>query len=286
MKLIKIRTISPSLLIIILIAINSFAESGSSDVGVSQPIKRILPPDLSNFPDMFIKNGVFDAVIVVGDKAPASDVVAQSNLVQFFVWYTGKPLVGSAKLSSEIGSLNQNIISVGSACHNNISLEIMDYPKQCDRWLEPGKAMISAYGYKDYVYIVIAGHSDKGARDAVNFLINYDKNELKGSNMLIDVDEPKPEIKGPAIKEEAEEEKKEMPSVMQEDKEKLVSELTERIANKSKETSRNTTSTVTNKTIEKISNEQKQAIKVEQEEGKKETTALKKILNWLVLLFK
>ena len=237
MKLIIIQTIVALLLINIVFAVSSSEESGSSAVGVSQPIKGRVPPDLSNFPDMFIKNGVFDAVIVVGDKAPASDVIAQSNLVQFFVGYTGKSLVGSTKLSSEIESLNQNIISIGSACHNNVSWEIMVQPKQCDRWLEPGKAMILSYGYKDYVYIVIAGYSDKGTRDAVDFLINYDKNKLKGSNMLIDVDEPKPEIKGSAIEEEAEEKKEEMPSDIQEEKEKLVSELTQKITNKSKETS-------------------------------------------------
>src|SRR3989338_8200789 len=212
MKIITIQTIAVLLLINIAFAVSSSEESGSSAVGVSQPIKRSVPPDLSTYPDMFIKNGVFDAVIVVGDKAPASDVIAQSNLVQFFVGYTGKSLVGSTKLSSEIESLNQNIISIGSACHNNVSWEIMVQPKQCDRWLEPGKAMILLYGYKDYVYMVIAGYSDKGTRDAVDVLINYDKNKLKGSNMLIDVDEPKPEIKGSAIEEEAEEKKEEMPS--------------------------------------------------------------------------
>ena len=259
-------------------------ESGSSDVGVSQPIKGILPPDLSNFPDMFIKNGVFDGVIVVGDKAPASDVIAQSNLVQFFVSYTGKSLVGSTKLASEIKSLNQNIISIGSACHNNASWEIMVQPKQCDRWLEPGKAMILSYGYKDYVYIVIAGYSNKGTRDAVDFLINYDKNNLKGSSMLIDVDEPKPEIKEPAIEENVEEKKEDETLVnIEEEKEKLISELTQKIANKSKETSNNEKRASLNKTKEKVPNEQKQAIKIVQ---KKETNVIKRIINWFVLLFK
>lgn len=287
MKIIKIQTITALLLISILIVVSSFAESGSSDVGVSQPIKGILPPDLSNFPDMFIKNGVFDGVIVVGDKAPASDVIAQSNLVQFFVGYTGKSLVGSTKLASEIKSLNQNIISIGSACHNNVSWEIMVQPKQCDRWLEPGKAMILSYGYKDYVYIVIAGYSDKGTRNAVDFLINYDKNKLKGSNMLIDVDEPKPELQEPIKEEKAEEEKIEEVSVnIEEEKEKLVSELTQKIANKSKEPIKNVTRVVTNKTKDKTSSEQKQVIKSEQKEQKRETTVVKIILNWFISMFR
>ena len=285
MKLIIIQTIVALLLINIVFAVSSSEESGSSAVGVSQPIKGRVPPDLSNFPDMFIKNGVFDAVIVVGDKAPASDVIAQSNLVQFFVGYTGKSLVGSTQLSSEIESLNQNIISIGSAYHNNVSWEIMVQPKQCDRWLEPGKAMILLYGYKDYVYMVIAGYSDKGTRDAVDVLINYDKRKLGGSNMLVDVDEPKPEINNSRTEEKTVEDN--ITIDFEKEKEKIISELNERISKSSQDSNKKVISPAIssqiNKTKGKITSEQKQAIKVEQ---KGETSIIKRIINWFILLFK
>ena len=159
--MIKIKFITTQIMAVLVLISIAFADgleqNGLSAPGVSEPITAIIPPDLSNYPDMFVKDGNFNAVIVVGDKAPASDVIAQSNLASSFVLYLGKSMVGSTKLSSEIESLNQNIISIGSACHNNISWQIMGYPKQCDRWLEPGKAMILLYGYKDYVYMVIAG---------------------------------------------------------------------------------------------------------------------------------
>lgn len=271
-KFITTQIIAVLVLISIAFANGLSEQSGSSAPGLVTPIKPILPPDLSNFPNMFIKDGNFNAVIVVGDKAPASDAVAQSNLVQFFGWYTGKSLVGSTKLSSEIESLNQNIISIGSACHNNVSWEIMGYPKQCDRWLEPGKAMILLYSYKDYVYMVIAGYSDKGTRDAVNVLINYDKATLSGSNMLIDINESKPEIN------ETHKEEDGTLVDIEEEKEKSISELTERIANKSKEISKNVTSPTINKTKEKISSEQK--------EQRKEISIIKIIIEWISSLFK
>ena len=281
MKLIKIQTIAPLILIIILIAVSSFVESSSTDDGVSQPIKRNVPPDLSTFPEMFIKDGNFNAAIVVGDKAPASDVVSQSNLIQFFISYTGNTLTGSAKLASEINTLEQNIISIGSPCHNQISSQIMIDPKPCDKWLEPSKAFIILYYYKGYTHMVIEGYSDKGTRDAVNFLINHRIGSLSGTNLLVEVDEPKAETNESIIKEKVPEKQEgNLTTDIEREKEKLISQLNERIANNSKEPSKNVTIPAIDK--RNVTIEQKQAIKAD----KKETNLIKRILNWFVLLFK
>ena len=249
-------------------------ESVSSAAGVSQQIKAHVPPDLSTFPEMFIRDGNFNAVIVVGDKASASDVVAQSNIIQFFISYTGKTLIDSAKLASEINTLEQNIISIGSPCHNSISAQIMIDPKPCDKWLEPGKAFIILYYYKGYTHMVIEGYSDKGTRDAVNFLVNSKIGSLRGVNLMVGVDEPKAELNESSIKEKIEEKKEEnITADIEKEKEKLISQLNERIANNSKEPS---------KTKENALIEQKQAIKAD----KKETNVINRILNWFASLFK
>ena len=277
MKLITIQII----VFLLLISTAFAAES-------SQQIKGLVPPDLSTYPDMFIKDGNFNAVIVVGDKAPASDVIAQSNLIQFFVGYLGKTLVGSAKLASEIDALEQNIISIGSPCHNPVSAQIMIDPKPCDKWMEPGKAFIMLYYYKGYTHMVIEGYSDKGTREAVNALINYQKGSLRGANMLIEVDEPKAEINESGIKEEAAEKEEENITMgIEEEKEKIISELNEKIAKNLEDSNKKVVSPAASssmsKTKEKTSSVQKQAIKAEQ---KKETSVIKKILNWFVSLFK
>lgn len=287
----KIKFMIMQIIAVLLIAGMVFADGpseqdGISAPGVSEPIKAILPPDLSNYPDMFVKDGNFNAVIVVGDKAPASDAIAQSNLASFFVSHLGKSLIGYTKLSSEIGSLNRNIISIGSACHNNVSWMIMGYPTQCDRWLEPGKAIILLYGYKDYTYMVISGHSDKGTRDAVEFLINQKEGSLSGSNLLIDVNEPKPQINESNVNQKTTEKKEEDVSVnIEEEKEKIALELNKRIANKSEDSSKMTTSSIgssTNKSKDNILTEQKQAIKTEQKE---EVGIIKSIRDWFKKLF-
>ena len=267
------------------LADGSSEQDGLSDHGISVPITRILPPDLSNYPDMFVKDGTFNAVIVVGNQASASDVIAQTNLILFFGGYTGKSLIGSAKLSSEIESLNQNIISIGSACNNPTSAEIMGNPKQCDIWVEPGKAMIILYGYKDYVYMVIAGDSDKGTRDAVDFLINTKKGSLKGSNMLIEINEPNPDADESNKNEKVVEDKIENVDVEKENEE-IISALNERIARSSEDSDKKIINPATiNKTIDKSPSEEKQAIKAEQKEQKKETGVIKKVIDWFRSLF-
>ncbi|MBI2542472.1 hypothetical protein HYV80_07240 [Candidatus Woesearchaeota archaeon] len=257
---------------------------------VSQPVTGVLPPDLSNFPDMFVKDGNFNAVIVVGDKAPASDVIAQSNLVQFFGGYLGKSLIGDTKLSSEIGSLNQNIISIGSPCHNPTSAEIMGNPNKCDNWLEPGKAIVIMYGYRDYAHMVIEGYTDKGTRDAVEYLVKQKKGSLSSSSILIDVEETKPEINESGMKEKIEGKNEEnITADIEIEKEKLIFQLNEKIASKSADSSKKIIPEIKpsiNKTKEKEASGQKQEIKAEQQEQKKETSAIKRMINWFVSLFK
>ncbi|MBI2650519.1 hypothetical protein HYX04_04345 [Candidatus Woesearchaeota archaeon] len=256
----------------------------ADDLGAepSRQIKGLVPPDLSTFPEMFIKDGNFNAVIVVGDKAPASDVISQSNLIQFFISYIGKTIIGSAKLASEVSTLEQNMISIGSPCHNSISSQIMIEPKPCDKWLEPGKAFILLYYYKGYTHMVIEGYSDKGTRAAADFLVNSKIGSLRGANVLVEVDEPKDETNEQGAKEEPAVKEENITANIEEEKEKLISELTEKIANKSKEQSKKTDNTAITKTKEKISSEQKEAIKTEQ---KKETNIIKKIIGWISSLF-
>ena len=56
--------------IILLFSLNVFSQSDC--------------PDLSSYPNMFIKNGLFDGFIVVGDKADADDVVVASDIIASF----------------------------------------------------------------------------------------------------------------------------------------------------------------------------------------------------------
>ena len=130
-----------------------------------------------DYPDIFIKSGKLDALIVVGNQAPASDVIAQSNLMQYFSGY-GVSTTSSAKLSSEISTIDQNMILIGSACTNPLTAQVLGNPQPCNKGVQPGKPLIKLFRNSIYFHLVVAGYTEKETRDAVSSLANYDGFEL------------------------------------------------------------------------------------------------------------
>ena len=235
--------------------------------------------DLSDFPDIFIENGNLNAVIVVGNQAPASDAISQSNLVQFFVGYLGKTVIGSTKLSSEISDLNQNIISIGSPCHNPISAQIMNNQQPCDKDIMPGKALVKLSEKDGYVYMVIAGYSEKDTRKAVTDLINGNI-DLYGNEQIVTVYEsPNAEI---AINDG---EQTNLSADIESEKNKLIEDLNKKILNKTYEDNNQKTvaDTTQNGTNVITWNEDKS---IEEPQKNKGDTIFKKIINWILSLFR
>ena len=174
--------------------------------------------DLSDYPSFFVKGNKLDVILVVGDKAPASDVLAQTQIALSLAQF-GNAL-GISKLASEIEYEEQNMISIGSPCYNDITSEIMDDPVPCDKELTEGKAFIRMYQHNDNVQIVIIGYNDMATREVANILRNYQEHDLKGNEYIINLkpEEKKEEFVEPkevkeeitVLKEEIKEESKEI----------------------------------------------------------------------------
>ena len=170
--------------------------------------------DLSDYPSFFVKDNDLDVILVVGDKAPASDVLAQTQVALSLAQF-GNAL-GISKLASEIEYEEQNIISIGSPCYNPVTEEIMGNPVPCDKELTDGKAFIRMYQHNDNVQIVIIGYNDGATREMANILRDYQEHELKGNEYIINL-KPEEEIVEPEevkeeiieVKEEIKEESKE-----------------------------------------------------------------------------
>ena len=138
--------------------------------------------DLSDFPGMFIKNGNFDALIVVGNKAPASHVIAQGKLALFFGEISQTPIIGKAKLATDISSLDENLIMIGSPCKNELSGFLDSYPLECS-WID-SKPGIHYVDYNGYSHIIISG-DDSDIKQGVDALINYQNHEMVGPQLFI-----------------------------------------------------------------------------------------------------
>lgn len=127
--------------------------------------------DLKDYPDMFSSN----TIIVVGNEAPASDVVSATHIVN--------SLEGKAKtlLASEIDDISsQNIISVGNACNNRMTAEIIGNPKNCLAGLKEGVGRAALYKNGDRIALVIDGYSAVDVRRTAK-LLEEQPDRLSGS---------------------------------------------------------------------------------------------------------
>ncbi|MBW2976280.1 hypothetical protein KY347_02430 [Candidatus Woesearchaeota archaeon] len=228
---------------------------------------NLVKKDLSDFPEMFIKKGSLNSLIVVGDEAPSSDVIAQTNLALFFGKYLEKPVSGYTKLASEVATLDQNLILIGSACHNQLSSKIMGEPEPCDKGLEEGEAVIRLFEDNANVYGVIMSGSDKGIQEAVNVLTNYEDYSLSGEKFVVTIDEEE-------TREEEEQAEAKEATDAEKEKQKIIEDLNKKISEQ-KEDGNGT--------------DEEQEIKQEPEEPqpapKEKSNFFKKIVEWFKSLW-
>lgn len=139
---------------------------------------------LADYPSFFIKGNSFNGVLVIGDKAPAEDVIGISDIAvslqQANIPQTGINIeIGATKLVSEVPDLyDSNAILVGTPCVNKFVAELMksDLTKcSGNNYLdfEKGKGIIKLYEVSGKVYVVATGYSPADVRKATKVLANY-----------------------------------------------------------------------------------------------------------------
>jgi len=160
--------------------------------------------DLSNYPDLFIKGNNLDLNIVVGNKAPATHVIAQTQLALALSSETNKPATGIAKLASEITDIeNRDLISIGDSCINEVSKKISG--QKCGK--TTGRIAIEYYESNGDKYIVLNAKSDSDIKQLAGILVNYKDNNLKGDRFVLNEGHVVEEIElTPSIYEEEDEE--------------------------------------------------------------------------------
>lgn len=145
--------------------------------------------DLSNYPYIFIKDGRFRGVIVVGDKASAEEVISASDIVSSleFINPSTRIEVGAVKLASEVADIQLiNSILVGNACTNKVISYILKSPSNCIGSYTAGEGRIDLYQNPNGMFsLVVSGYSTTDIRNAASVLSNYKNYNLKGISMVI-----------------------------------------------------------------------------------------------------
>ncbi len=144
--------------------------------------------DLSDYPTMFLTEGKFNGLFVVGESAAPIDVLSMIDVAVFFAtlgYY--EPSMGATKLDSEIASVPaQNLIVVGNPCVNTVAAELLGFPSDCTEGFEPGKAKIQLFQHANGNYaLLIAGYSGEDTRLAAKVLANYPEKIASAGGMEV-----------------------------------------------------------------------------------------------------
>ncbi|MFH1850057.1 MAG: hypothetical protein ABH879_07810 [archaeon] len=133
-----------------------------------------LTADLSDYPDIF--SGT--PVIIVGDTAPAEDVLSAANI--------GTPLNAQSVLASEIDSITgKNIISIGNPCDNRHTHALLGRP-DCASVLAMNQAEIRLLANgDDAVAMLVMGYTSEDTRRASLALVDPDRYDLSGTDAYV-----------------------------------------------------------------------------------------------------
>lgn len=148
---------------------------------------------LEDYPAPFIDGCNFYGNIVVGDSAPAEDVISAIDITSSLTSGTTSSgsfcavIVSPALLASELVSIgSQNLIVIGNPCDNKITAEIMGSSSDCLADFEKDKAIIKLYetsGGK--IAMIVAGYSTSDTRKAARVLKNYEDYSLSGDSVTV-----------------------------------------------------------------------------------------------------
>jgi hypothetical protein len=119
---------------------------------------------LEDFPDFFDD----DTLIIVGNKAPAIDVISATDLATHLQRENNLELV--SVLTGDIGELDdldEDAILIGKPCDNPFISELLDLEEDdCETYLDPDTAVIKLI-FDDNTYVIVTGYTAEDTRDGI-----------------------------------------------------------------------------------------------------------------------
>ena len=137
---------------------------------------------LANYPSFFVTGDRFKATYVIGEEAPALDVVSATVLSTALVRYPNLTTeIGTSRLDTEITDITAiNAIVIGSPCENIAAARLEGNPQPCNKNLGGSVAYIKIFQHNGKVQLLITGITAEDRHQAAEFLAerNLDKLNL------------------------------------------------------------------------------------------------------------
>lgn len=145
-------------------------------------------PDFENYPDFLVKENKLNALFVVGDQAPAEDVIAISDIIESLKAAGYIIEITQTKLASEVKNPRaQNMILVGrptkwAGKEANKLINRFKIPE-----LSIGQALLKIADNGKFYAVIVTGRDTNGPRVASTYLANWEAHPdlLKGTEVII-----------------------------------------------------------------------------------------------------
>jgi len=170
--------------------------------GMLSVVSSVIPrpvADFRNYPEFLVENNRLNGVIVVGDRAPAEDVVAAVDIATGLQYESSESIgrsvtiskieVGATKLASEIRDPEaQNLILVGRPTRyaGGMANKLIDNFEEELSEIPGGQSRLQIVRNGRNIAVIVTGRDQNGPRNAARVLANYEDYDLSGKEMCIE----------------------------------------------------------------------------------------------------
>ncbi len=142
---------------------------------------------LADWPQFYVSHGKFNAKYVVGEEAPALDVISATIISTSLAKFENVTTeVGTSTLDIEISDITKhNAIVLGSPCENRAAAQLMGNPVPCYKDLAGSVGYIKLFENNSKVQILITGLDEKDRNAAAKYLADKSMVNIKTNEYIV-----------------------------------------------------------------------------------------------------
>ena len=167
-----------------------FCMDGEAPAVVPQPAeRRIIEPvtgeiDLRNYPSLFMREGIFNAYVTIGERASSTDNLAATDLIYGISTNPSAIPFNTMQLDSEVSDPEDiNLVVVSTGCVNVHAVELLG--SSCNSILSPGEALIQLFEHDGHAQLLVMGYEGSDTRRAARVLQHYADYALSGRAVIV-----------------------------------------------------------------------------------------------------
>ena len=142
---------------------------------------------LADYPYFFIEEDRFKAIYVIGEEAPALDVISATVLSTALAKYPNVTTeIGTSRIDTEVPDVTtKNAIVIGSPCENRAAAQLEGDPSPCNKNLGGSAGYIKLFEHNGKVQLLITGITAEDRNQAAKFLAERSLSQLNGTTYVI-----------------------------------------------------------------------------------------------------